>query len=252
MHGPAGHRHAPPGMGPPGMRPPGVHPPGMSPQGQSPHGMPPMMGTPPTGEANKRQRPPDFHGAFVPSDAPPASLVRQFAGGAGGAEELRRELMHCGGLLDEERRQRQTADSLAQERGRELQEARARLAEAERVAQQEGSRRQAAEAECQALRAQLTAEQATLRFTVAQPGAMAPPAQAASAEAPTGTKVWFFSDSNGVQQGPFDTVSMKQWYEQNYFLPTTLMRRADQPAGTPGEAWRALEQLGAQPFGRSW
>ena len=235
---------------PPGMRPPGMpHPPGMPPQGQSPQGVPPMMGTPPTGEANKRQRPPDFHGAFVPSDAPPASLVRQFAGGA---EELRRELMHCGGLLDEERRQRQTADSLAQERGRELQEARARLAEAERVAQQEGSRRQAAEAECQALRAQLTAEQSTLRFTVAQPGAVAAPAQAASAEAPTGTKVWFFSDSNGVQQGPFDTVSMKQWFEQNYFLPTTLMRRADQPAGTPGEAWRALEQLGAQPFGRSW
>ena len=83
-------------------------------------------------------------------------------------------------------------------------------------------------------------------------GAVAALAQAASAEAPTGTKVWFFSDSNGVQQGPFDTVSMKQWFEQNYFLPTTLMRRADQPAGTPGEAWRALEQLGAQPFGRSW
>lgn len=235
-----------PGMHPPGMHPPAMHPPGMHP----PQGMPPMMGTPPSD--NKRQRPADFHGAFVPSDAPPASLVRQFAGGAGGAEELKRELQHCGGLLDEERRQRQTADSLAQERGRELQEARARLAEAERVAQQEGSRRQAAEAECQALRAQLTAEQSTLRFTVAQPGAVAAPAQAASAEAPTGTKVWFFSDSNGVQQGPFDTVSMKQWFEQNYFLPTTLMRRADQPAGTPGEAWRALEQLGAQPFGRSW
>ena len=240
----------PPGMRPPGlpgMHQTGMHPPGMHP----PQGMPPMMGTPPSD--NKRQRP-DFHGAFVPSDArpPPASLVRQFAGGAGGAggaEELKRELQHCGGLLDEERRQRQTADSLAQERGRELQEARARLAEAERVAQQEGSRRQAAEAECQALRAQLTAEQATLRFTVAQHGAVAAPA---SAEAPTGTKVWFFSDSNGVQQGPFDTVSMKQWFEQNYFLPTTLMRRADQPAGTPGEAWRALEQLGAQPFGRSW
>ena len=24
--------------------------------------------------------------------------------------------------------------------------------------------------------------------------------------------------SNGVQQGPFDTASMRQWYEQNYFL----------------------------------
>ena len=212
-----------------------------------------MMGTPPSGETNKRPRPPDaFHGAFVPSDAPPASLVRQFAGGPGGVEELKRELYHCGQLLEEERRQRQTADNLAQERGRELQEARARLAEAERLAQQEGSRRQAAEAECQSLRAQLTAEQSTLRFTVPQPGAVAAPAQASSTEAPAGTKVWFFSDSNGVQQGPFDTASMRQWYEQNYFLPTTLVRRADQPAGTPGEAWRPLEQLGAQPFGRSW
>ena len=167
-------------------------------------------------------------------------------------EELKRELYHCGQLLEEERRQRQTADNLAQERGRELQEARARLAEAERLAQQEGSRRQAAEAECTSLRAQLAAEQSTLRFTVPQPGAVAAPAQASSTEAPAGTKVWFFSDSNGVQQGPFDTASMRQWYEQNYFLPTTLVRRADQPAGTPGEAWRALEQLGAQPFGRSW
>ena len=85
-----------------------------------------MMGTPPSGETNKRPRPPDaFHGAFVPSDAPPASLVRQFAGGPGGVEELKRELYHCGQLLEEERRQRQTADNLAQERGRELQEARA-------------------------------------------------------------------------------------------------------------------------------
>jgi len=211
------------------------------------------MGTPPGSEASKRQRP-DFHGAFVPSDAPPASLVRQFAGGTEGAEEIRRELQHCGSLLEEERRQRQTADGLAQERGRELQEARARLLEAEKFAQQEASRRQAAEAECQALRAQLEAERATLRFTVTQPGVVpAPaPAQAPNAEAATGTKVWFFSDSNGVQQGPFDTASMKQWFELNYFLPTTLMRRADQPAGTPGEAWRALEQLGPQPFGRGW
>lgn len=228
-------------------------PPGMGiPQhASSPQGMPHLMGTPPGSEASKRQRP-DFHGAFVPSDAPPASLVRQFTGGAGGAEEMRRELQHCGALLDEERRQRQIADGHAQERARELQEVRARLQEAEQGAQQEGARRQAAEAECQALRAQLEAERATLRFTVAQPGAAAPLAQAAGAEAATGTKVWFFSDSNGVQQGPFDTASMKQWFEQSYFLPTTLMRRADQPAGTPGEAWRALEQLGPQPFGRGW
>ena len=41
---------------------------------------------------------------------------------------------------------------------------------------------------------------------------------------PVGSDTWFYRDAQGNEQGPFDSVSMRSWYEQGYFAADQLIR----------------------------
>ena len=51
-----------------------------------------------------------------------------------------------------------------------------------------------------------------------------PPNHAPEDTRPVGSATWFYRDAQGNEQGPFDSVSMRSWYEQGYFAADQLIR----------------------------
>ena len=83
-----------------------------------------------------------------------------------------------------------------------------------------------------------------------------PPYHAPEDTRPAGSDTWFYRDTQGNEQGPFDSVSMRSWYEQGYFAADQLIRgdgASSQPLhllwGRPEEAFVAMPS-GAACIGR--
>jgi len=52
---------------------------------------------------------------------------------------------------------------------------------------------------------------------------------------------WFYLDPQGLQQGPFKTAEMREWFEAGYFKPHLPIPRRNAVRGAPGayeRAWR--------------
>lgn len=44
------------------------------------------------------------------------------------------------------------------------------------------------------------------------------------------SKVWYYTDPQGIVQGPFSMVTLKKWYDNLYFFPGFMIwKRGDAP-----------------------